>query len=190
GVNEFANATVAQIADALTELLRKGNTQQPDAKPVIPPGVDSWIRAFTVDWIDQPLRASPLNGQRAGLPAEAAAKAGNWRVIAPPDHPLTIPVHSLLAQAGGTGVVVCLPPEPDLQRLLQNSGCLAAEGGRAGLLMEGARIVLALGKDARFVLVQQPGWTSSSFARSLHLESPATRTCVVNLPFDHPRAAE
>src|SRR5207248_3328348 len=50
--------------------------------------------------------------------------------------------------------------------------------------------VLALGKDARFVLVQQPGWTSSSFARSLHLESPSTPTCVVDLPFDHPHAAE
>ena len=41
----------------------------------------------------------------------------------------------------------------------------------------------------RFVLVQHGGG-AASFARTLHLEAPQIATCVVDVPVDHPRAAD
>src|SRR5262249_39326921 len=56
-LTDFANATVAGIARALEELARTGpaNGSQPNHK--MPPGVDSWIRVFTVTQIPKPLPA-------------------------------------------------------------------------------------------------------------------------------------
>src|SRR5207249_2923724 len=45
------------------------------------------------------------------------------------------------------------------------------------------------GKAARFLCVC-PGGVGAAFARTLQLESPAATVCVVDVPVEHPRAAE
>jgi len=110
-------------------------------------------------------------------------------VLAPADHPLAAQLPPLLASAGGHGVVVCLPPEPDLDLLRHAGGCMDADSGIVRILLQGAKAVLALPNHPRFVLVQH-GWNAGGFARSLHLEAPHVATCVVEVPFNHPSAAE
>jgi enediyne polyketide synthase len=161
---DFADATVAQAAQALEDLVRTGGQQPVGAQHQPPPGVDSWVRAFTVELIERTLPHRPPPTER-----------GAWLVVAHPDHPLAGPLEQAFATCAGSGVVVCLPPEPDESHV--------------GLLLEGARGALA-GKDpTRFVLVQH-GRGAAAFARTLHLESPEIITCVVNVPTDHPRAPE
>src|SRR6185369_10041378 len=77
------------------------------------------------------------------------------------------------AQAdAGRGIVVLLPPEPDESHI--------------GLLLDGAREAMKGGDDFRFVLVGG----AASFARTLHLEAKNLNTCVVEVPPEHPNAAE
>ena len=75
----------------------------------------------------------------------------------------------------GRGIVVLLPPEPDESHI--------------GLLLDGARAALKGGDDFRFVLVEHGGG-AASFARTLHLEAKNLNTCVVDVPQEHPEAAE
>ncbi|HEX6747358.1 MAG TPA: SDR family NAD(P)-dependent oxidoreductase [Longimicrobium sp.] len=167
---EYASATVAGMAHALAGLAAAG-----DASPVAgdeggetaPPGVGPWVRAFTVGWVEAPLP------HRADRPA--ADGGGEWRVIAPAGHPLAEPLCAALGAGGvGSGTAVCLPPDPDERHL--------------GLLLEGARAVLASDGPARFLLAQHGGG-AASFARTLALEAPRATVCVVDLPPDLPEAA-
>src|SRR5207248_1227791 len=57
------------------------------------------------------------------------------------------------------------------------------------LLLKGAEAVLALKKEARFVLVQH-GWGGGGFARTLHLETLGLTTCIVHVPPGHAPAVE
>src|SRR5712692_11296755 len=123
-------------------------------------------------WCARAAPRRPWRRTRRTLPIES----GDWRVIAPPGHPLTAALEDGLRRAGkGHGVVLCLPPKPDERHI--------------GLLLEGARAALNQPSPSRFVLVQD-GAGAAAWARTLHLESPATTTCVVDVPFDHPQAAE
>ncbi len=161
---EFAGATVAEVAQALEELARTGGPAPVGEDRRLPLGVDAWIRAFTVELVERPL---PRRRRPTGM--------GAWSVIAPPDHPLGGPLRAAFAGAGeGGGVVVCLPPEPDERHV--------------GLLLEGARAVLAQTEAPRFVLVQHGGG-AAGLARTLHLEAPEVTTCVVDVPADHPEGA-
>ena len=159
---DYATATVAAAAQALAELAQTGDGL-PEA-PAVPAGVDAWIRPFTVALVERPLPRR-----------QRPAAAGHWQVLGPPDHPLIAPLQQALAQASaGSGVVVCLPPEPD--------------EGHLDLLLQGARAVAAeLETAPHFILVQQQGG-AAAFARTLHLEMPTVATCVVDLPFAHPQA--
>src|SRR5205823_3929226 len=95
----------------------------------VPPGVDSWVRTFSVELVERPLpRRHALEG------------ASDWRVIAPADYAFADSLREAFADCGGSGVVVCLPPDPDEQHI--------------GLLLEGAHWALANRDHARFVLVQ------------------------------------
>lgn len=162
---DFAGATVAQMAQTLEDLMQVGRSPVSDEDEVLPAGVDSWFRPFSVELIERPLPKR-----------KAAAPALGWQVLAPPDYPLA----SSLQQAfddcyAGGGVVVCLPPKPDEQYL--------------SLLLGGARAALAERVGARFVLVQHGGG-AASFARTLHLEASHIPTCVVDVPFGDPQAVE
>jgi enediyne polyketide synthase len=165
--SDYAGATVAQAAQALEELKRTGVAAlAPEAR--VPPGVDSWIRSFSVELLERALRRRRQRGGGVG--------GHGWRVIAPADHPLRDVIGRALADtAEGGGVVLCLPPHPDERHV--------------ALLLDAARAVLDAGQASRFVLVQHSGG-GAAFARTLHLETPDTTTCVVDVPYDHPRAAE
>src|SRR5439155_3374467 len=89
--------------------------------------------------------------------------------------PLAADIERELARRGaGVGVVVCLPAEPDeaeIERLLAATRALWPQRARA-----------------RLVVVQRGGG-GGGFARSLHLESPETATCVVDVPAGDARGA-
>jgi enediyne polyketide synthase len=159
---EYAHATVAQMALALEELAANGIN--PVSAEQHPPGVDAWIRSFTVELIEQPLRAGPK-------PPEG----GSWRVLASDECPLTSALREAFARCEGSGTLVCLPPDADERSV--------------ALLLEGAKAVAA-GRDAsRFVLVQR-GRGAAAFARTLQMEMSHINVCVVNVPSNDARAVE
>ncbi len=159
---EFADVTVVNVAQTLDEIARDGGSASAEQEKT-PPGIDSWVHSFTVDWVVRPLPKQRIT-----------AGSGSWQVIAPPDHPLADTLQQAFAQAGGGGVAVCLPPEPDERHV--------------SLLLEAAQAALALEESPRFVLVQHGGG-GAAFARTLHLEAPEIAVCVVDVPVDHPQAA-
>ena len=71
GLTDFANASVADIARALEELQRTGGAAQKADRRKSPPGVDTWIRAFTVELV----QTKRKDRERAVPAAEASAKA-------------------------------------------------------------------------------------------------------------------
>lgn len=167
----YANATVAEIAEALDEVARAGGAvrRDDDADAAGPPaGVDDWVRSFSVELIERPL-------VRPARPLQLDG-AGEWSVLAPPDHPFGDTMREAFARLGaGRGIVVMLPGGADERHL--------------GLLLKGARGALAGSEGFRFVLVQHGGG-AASFARTLHLEAKGLVTCVVDVPADDPRLAE
>src|SRR6185369_10783322 len=141
-------------------------TRNSDAD-VNPPGVDEWVREFSIEYVERALPRS-----------ENQSEAGVWSILGAPDHPLRSALQKYFALSRvGRGIVVLLPPEPDESHV--------------GLLLEGARAALKGGDDFRFVLVQdsEHGGAAGSFARTLHLEAKNLHTCVVDVPFQHPEAA-
>ncbi|HLY22013.1 MAG TPA: type I polyketide synthase [bacterium] len=159
---DFANLSVAEIAQALEEAARLGGAAS-NEEGGAPPGVDRWVRPFVVGLDDAPLP-----------PPAPSGGGGAWRVIAPPGHALAAELTEVLRGCGEGGTAVCLPPEDD-------DSCVA-------LLLEGARAALHASAGSRFVLVQHDR-TAASVAKTLHLEAPALTTCVVTVPRDHPQAA-
>ena len=158
-VMDYADASVSEIANALGTL--RGAKGSPEAAE-FPAGLDSWLRAFTVELLESP------------FPHYENQIAGPGKVLASPGHPLAETLSREVAKSGIGGVFLCLPPKPD------NSS--------PRLLIEGAQAVL---RDAasRLVIVQSCP-VGASFARSLYLEAPHVTTCVVRVPFGHPQACE
>lgn len=161
----YANATLSEIASALEAAAHtRGATGAADEEAQ-PSGVDEWVREFSVEFVE---RALPRR--------EGPSETGDWRVLAPPDHPLRASVQKSFERSSmGRGIVVLLPPEPDESHI--------------GLLLDGARAALKGGDDFRFVLVEHGGG-AASFARTLHLEAKNLNTCVVDVPPENPEAAE
>lgn len=161
----YANATVSEIAKALEAAAHTRGAGSDADEEAHPPGVDEWVREFSVEFVEQAL-------PRRDGPSEA----GDWRVLALPDHPLKAALQRSFSQLSvGRGVVVLLPPEPDESHI--------------GLLLDGARAALKGGDDFRFILVEHGGG-AASFARTLHLEAKNLNTCVVVVPPGHAAAAE
>jgi enediyne polyketide synthase len=137
---DYSRATLSEIARTLETLGASAS------EPAAPAGVDSWVRAFQVEWVPRELRRRTEEGE------------GSWRIVAPPGHPLALPLR-------GDGVLLCLPRDPDESHV--------------GLFLEAARLA-----TTRLVVVGPGG----GFARTFHLERPEVATRVVDLPFDHPDA--
>lgn len=162
---EYADATVAEIAQALEELKQSGGTIELEEQMRTPSGVDSWIRAFQVEYIEKALAHS-----QSRLPGQSA-----WKVLAPPEYPFAEDLKKACILLGGEGVLVCLPPHPDEQHL--------------PLLLQGAREVLNRERACHFVLVQH-GSGGAGIARTLYLEAPKQTVCVVDIPPEHPQTVE
>ncbi|HEY3570766.1 MAG TPA: SDR family NAD(P)-dependent oxidoreductase, partial [Thermoanaerobaculia bacterium] len=109
---DYARATVAEVAEALSQQVPLG-TPEPTGAPA---GVDTWVRPFTVEMVERPL-----------TPAVEVEGAGSWRVIAPAGHPLA----PALATLPGGGIALCLPPEVD-----ERHPGLFVEAARAALAAE------------------------------------------------------
>lgn len=172
GLTDFANATVGKAAAALEALSLVGATNAGALRQRIPSGVDSWVRPFTIQWIERVL-------PRRSVGAESREEASSvytrgWQIIASPGHPLAESLRKTFAHTDGEGVVLCLP-----------EGLAEVP---VSLLLESARTALAMKPDAHFVLVQN-GRGAAGLARTLHLERPDITTCVVDAPFDHPQTA-
>jgi enediyne polyketide synthase len=164
----------------LEELAQMDHSGTAKRKKQAPGGVDSWIHPFTVEAVERPLTPAQPQQDR---------KPGAWQVFAAPGHPLASSLPRLLAEAGGGGVVVCLPPQLDPSPAAHRPGQTALEEDCVKLLLRGASAVLMDRKNARFVLVQH-GCGAGGFARSLHLEAPEIVTCLIDVPPEHPKAAE
>lgn len=161
----YANATLSEIAKALEATAHTPGATGDAEEEAQPPGIDEWVREFTVEFVE---RALPKR--------DGPSEVGDWRILASSDHPLKDAVQTSFAQSSaGRGIVVLLPSEPDESHV--------------NLLLEGARAALKGGDDFRFVLVHHSGG-AASFARTLHLEAKNLNTCVVEVPPEHPKAAE
>ncbi len=172
GLNEFADASVMEIARALDELKRTHGTERKHDQQRQPPGVDTWIRSFTMELVETKRLMRP----GLGSATEASQKnSRDWQIFAPANHPLGALLWEKYAVAGGRGVVLCLPERTGEDHI--------------SLFLDAARAVAAMKTEPRFVLVQH-GWGGAGFARTLHLETPGITTCVVNVPPAHPRAVE
>ena len=156
---DYANATVADIAEALKDLEEIKEIKAIEKAPM---GVEAWIRSFTVELVESPLNAS--------LPTPNPT-ASNWCIIAPKDYALKTPLETAFSQYEGNGVVVCLPS--NFNETIIDS------------LLKGAKI--AINESNYFILVQQ-GYSAASFARTLYLENPDIKTCVIDVPLNHPQA--
>ncbi len=160
---DFARATVAEVAEILEQQALQEDGAGVEAAP---PGVDSWVRAFTVE-------LTPRHRPRDPRSFAAADEApGNWTIIAPEGHPLAAAIAGRLP---GDGVALLMPIE--------------VERCHAGLLLEGAHAVLAAPPTVRVLLVHQGG-VGGAFARTLRLEIPTATACIVRVPFDHPEAVD
>jgi enediyne polyketide synthase len=159
---DTAQATVGEVAELLACLPTAAEAD--GAAEAFPPGVDSWVRAFAVELVERPLPA-----RAPGL------QTGLWRVLGPPDHPLRETLQqSFAGAAGGPGVVLLLPPEPDERQI--------------ELLLDAGRAALTQPASGRFVVVQHGGG-GAAFARSVQAERSGIATCVVDVPPEHPQAA-
>lgn len=151
---EYAQARVATLAQALEELRATGATASHGAS--LPAGVDTWVRGFSVEWVEGPRPSSPASGS-----------AEEWQLFAPEGYPLASALLSGLSVVGpGHGIVVYLPRE--------------RENSHAVLLLRAAHAALATGAT-RF-LVMQHARGGSAFARTLHLEAPHLAIGVVEIP--------
>lgn len=160
---EYSTFTVGRAGQALEELLGMGGESFVDNTQ--PAGVDSWVRAFTVELVDKPLQRRPFENQ-----------AGEWQVLGASDCAFTDSLRrAFVAAEIGDGVCVVLPEHDEAARL--------------SLLLDGARAVGDEKGPAKFVLVKQSG-SGAAFVRTLHLETADKTTCVLTVPFAHPRAVE
>jgi len=88
----YADASIEQIAQAIEERIATGETE---STPALPAGIDAWVRPFTVEQVERPLRGNPL----------APKGHGGWHIFGTPPAGL----EQALNAWGGGGVVLCLP---------------------------------------------------------------------------------
>jgi enediyne polyketide synthase len=164
---EYADATVAEIAQVLEELKQSGGSLELQERMKVPAGVDSWIRTFQVQYLEKSLPVRPL------LVTEQSESA--WHVLTPSNYPLAAALSKACAGLAGAGVLVCLPPQPQNEHI--------------ALLLQGVHEVLERGEGCSFVLLQHGGG-GASVARTLYLEASKHRVCVVDVPVNHPQTVE
>lgn len=162
----YADVTVATIAQTLGERIALAPQDAPQAKKLVDPlaGIESWVHSFTVRRQERPIPAPKLQ-----------KGAGQWTVTAVPGHPLAAPLQNALQHLAGKGVVVCLPENPDETHI--------------SLLLNAAQPAFQKGTDY-FVLVQHDKKSASTVARSFYLEASQVNTCVVTVPANCPQAVE
>jgi len=186
-LTDFADASVAEIAEVLTGLADRSPTADgPYQAP--PEGVDSWVRPFKIELVERPLD-HPRDPETL-----TSNPRGSVRVLAPeglrgPKRLRKI-LAAFTAQDGPLeAFVVWLPADPawpadrpTLERLL--------EGARAALAERLANFVLVVScEDPEEESGGARRGVGGAFARCLHLERGAGPVTVVHVPAGHPDAA-
>ena len=158
---DYAGLTIGEMARALESA---GSNPVPK-EPVLPDGVDAWVRGFRSRLIPRPAPRS-----------YAAPGEGEWRFFGPSEGTLRPALEARRNQlpAGG-GVILCLPSDPDERH--------------AALLLEAGQAAMKLLPSARFVVVQHGGG-AAALARTIHLEARDLPVAVVDLPLGLDDAAD
>ncbi|HEX5206141.1 MAG TPA: SDR family NAD(P)-dependent oxidoreductase [Actinoplanes sp.] len=146
--SQFADATVAELAQVLAE------APPADGSEGAPPGIESWLRTFTVSW-------SP---REAGHPA---APATRWRLAVPDDDPLATALRATFGPDAEepTGLLVCV----DSQRRSED----------AERLLDAVRAAAEDPRYDRFVLVHRGD--SAGMAKTLAQEQPRLTVAIVEV---------
>jgi enediyne polyketide synthase len=183
---EAANATIAEVAEALEQLAGNAATA-PSVRTESLDGIAAWTRPFTVELAECP-RVSGIPARRDVPPANGTRSVPDthtWKIIAAENDPLLASLPPLLDRdAPGGGVAVCLPP-CSLPRTLWVAPCSML----IDLLLDSARELFKNAGRKRFLLVQHGGG-AAGFARTLHLERPEMTVCVVDVPDGHAASAD
>lgn len=161
---EYSNATVAEIAESLTELKNAG-LEIKDKPDGLPPGVDAWVRSMTIEWNQQPLKPNKIHFR----------KNGDWQSFCSAEHSSAQFLLEELRRWGGCGVLLYQPSD--------------FGEGDINLLLEAVNASLKQTATPHyFLLIQQHGnCGAASVARTLHLESRNLITLVIEAPLDHPQ---
>lgn len=127
---EFANATVAQAAEALNA----SRHHSPDrANEKFPRGIDSWIRVLSAEFVEQEPRSA------------ASAAPGQWQISSLCEHPLQAALQQAFRNVPGSGMLCLVPPDrsEEVATFLLKSVQLA--------LKQNARQVVFVGRGAAAV---------------------------------------
>lgn len=157
----YANATVGQLAQAISELQNSANT--PSVTPGYP-GIAPWVESFVITLVEQPVPAPKISR----LPSQ-------WQLFHEPNYALAPALSSAFQQQVGQGVVVCVGETVDAATIER--------------LLEAARFALSQSNPQHFVLVQH-GEGLAGFARTLALENPQLAVAAVHVPIDAPQACD
>lgn len=151
----YATASLSELGAMLDGL--RGSAGPADRRPTSAQGVAPWVRAFSVDLVPTPAR-----------PAPTAAVQGRWQLFGTHQDPAAEALRDALEAARlGAGVLLYLPRDTDEQHV---TAMLAA-----------VRAVLAADGPVRFAVVGDRRG-AAGLAKTLHLESPETRTTVITRP--------
>ncbi len=168
---EMSGATVGEIARALEQQKGIGPaTASADGDSPFPPGVDSWVRTFKVEWVQQSLVLLPHR--------PAATTIGDWEFFGDENHPLRTTLESELASTMGQGGVALLLNENPTEQ-------------GVGEMLRAARHALVRFSPQSpgvFVVVHRGG--GAALAKTLLHECPGASVCVVDAPLQHPMAAK
>ena len=153
--NELANATVAQLAEALDD----PRLATPGTAPVEVAGAGSWVRPFTVEWVSRPLQVT-----------SDASTPGRWRVFAARNQPFAEPLSRALERAGGEGVALCVPRWPaDDTELMLEAVQAALSAPRFLVVQEPGATAAGL---ARSVHLEAPGCSVAVVTLALDASAP------------------
>ena len=155
---KYADATLSEIVAAFEDLQRQGSSSHGQANEMS--SLAPWIRCFTITEQEQPLTRLPQEHQK-----------GDWQIFAPLDYPFTKDLAHIFAMIKGVGCIVCLPED--------------LESCYVELLFQAAQAMIANQTMTNFVLIQH-GSVGAAFARSVYLEHPRLKVCVIHLPTNQP----
>lgn len=155
---QYADASVFEIATVLESILQQGESSL-QQQISIPHGVDTWVRAFTVEYLPVPLSAFSLSQQ----------ETGSWEVISSPDADQNFVEQLITMQQmlPGTGTFIYLPPEVNKTHIT--------------LLFQATKKAMQQSDRTHLVLLQHNG-AGSSLVRTAALEAPHKTVCVIDIP--------
>jgi enediyne polyketide synthase len=152
----YATSTLSQLAQLL-ELA--GETAVPDeAGPTAPAGVQPWVRAFGIRWLEVP----------PAPPVPAAQPAGEWQVFAAEGDPVAEAIAGELRRTGlGDGVLLSLPADAGADQVP-----LMLAAGQAAVTAQGQLRFVAVGGRRG----------AAGLVKTAQLEAPSLLTTLVTLP--------